>query len=151
MKNRTIVKAIAVALLTGSVGLAAAADTTTLAASASVQGICKFSAASTPLSFGSINPSTATDATAAASVLYKCTKGTASTGVTATGGLSRTMTSGANNLPYTLALSGGTQTGTGFGSGNDLTLAVTGTVAVADFQNATAGSYSENVTLNILP
>jgi hypothetical protein len=61
------------------------------------------------------------------------------------------MLSGANPLPYTLGFAGGTQTGNGFGAGQDLTLVVTGTIAVADFQNAFAGAYTENVTLNITP
>lgn len=147
----TSLKAIVVASLACAAGLVAAGGTTTLAVTANVSGVCKFSAASTPLSFGTIDPSGTTDATVSASVVYRCTKDTPSTGITASGGTSRTMT-GAGNLPYTLAITGGTGTGTGFGTGgSDLTATVTGTIAATDYQTAAAGSYSESVTLNIAP
>jgi hypothetical protein len=157
MKNyRTTLKTVSAVLLACNAGFAAAADTQTLAVTATVSGICKFSAASTPLAFGAIDPTSGSNATVSANVKYKCTKGTASAGVTATGGLTRTMTGVAplaatDTLAYALAISGDTQTGTGFGSGQDLTLAVTGTITPTQFQNAAAGSYSENVTLNITP
>ncbi len=147
----TSLKAIVVASLACAAGIAAASDSTTLAVSATVSAKCKFSALSTPLAFGTIDPSLGTDATVSASVLYRCTKGTLSTGITASGGTSRTMT-GAGNLPYTLAITGGTGTGTGFGAGgSDLTATVTGTISATDYQTAAAGSYSESVTLNITP
>ena len=157
MKNsHTVLKLVAAALLTCTAGLAAAAGSQTLAVTASVQGICKFSAASTPLAFGAIDPSLTTDKTMTANVLYKCTKGTASAGVTlATGGLNRTMTSTtagvADTLGYTLSLTGGTQTGAGFGATGDLTLVVLGTITALQYQNASAANYAETVTLNITP
>lgn len=146
-------KALLIAAVTASSGLASAAGSTTLAVTATVIATCKFSATSTPLAFGNIDPSATGNATASASVLYKCTKGTPSAGVTATGGLSRNMVGSVATdlLPYTLALTGGTQTGTGFGTGQDLTLAVAGTITPAQFQNAQVGAYTENVTLNITP
>lgn len=147
----TLAKVACAALLASTAGIAAAADSTTLAVTATVSGICKFSATSTPLSFGTVDPSLTVDKVVTANVLYKCTKGTASAGVTATGGTSRTMASGALTLPYTLGFSGGTATGTGFGAGQDLTLVVTGTITAAQYQNASAGAYTENVTLNITP
>lgn len=154
MKNyRAILKAVATVLLTCTVGYAAATDSQTLAASATVTPICKFSTTSTPLAFGSIDPSLSADKVVTANVLYKCTKGTASAGVTATGGLTRTMssTTPVDTMAYTLALSGDTQTGTGFGSGKDLTMVVTGTITALQYQNVSAATYSENVTLNITP
>lgn len=148
-----LAKAIAIVAATAGCGLASAAGSTNLAVTASVTGTCKFSAASTPLAFGAIDPSSVVNAGATASVLYKCTKNTVSLGVTATGGLTRNMTGPlvTDLLPYTLALAGDTGTGTGFGAGQDLTLAVTGTITPAQFQNAAVGAYSENVTLNITP
>ena len=146
----TSLKAIVVASLACAAGIAAASDSTTLAVSATVSAKCKFSAASTPLAFGTIDPSLATDATATAAVKYKCTKSTVSGGITGTGG-SHTMTSGSDTLAYTLAIAGDVGTGLGFGSGTDLTATVTGTITVAQYQNAAAGSYTENVTLNITP
>lgn len=152
----TSLKALVVASLAFTAGLAVAADTQTLAVTASVTGMCKFSAASTPLAFGAIDPSLATDKTMTANVLYKCTKGTTSAGVTATGGLDRNMTGispllTTDKLAYKLAFAGDTQAGLGFGTGNDRTLVVTGTITPAQFNGAAAGSYSENVTLNITP
>lgn len=149
-------KALVVASLAFTAGLAAAADSQTLAVTASVTSMCKFSAASTPLAFGAIDPSLASDKTVTANVLYKCTKGTPSAGVTTTGGLTRNMTGvsplvNADTLAYTLAFTGGTQVGAGFGAGNDRTLVVTGTITPAQYNDAAAGSYSENVTLNITP
>lgn len=151
--HRFIAKAVAAVLLTFTAGLAAAAGSTALAVSATVSGICTFSAVSTPLAFGTIDPSLSTNKVVTANVLYKCTKGTASLGVSATGGLTRTMSSTVpvDTMAYTLALSGGTQTGTGFGAGNDLTLVVTGTITALQYQNVSAAAYSENVTLNITP
>ena len=153
MKSQTtLLKVVCAALLASSAGFAAAADSTTLAVTATVTGLCKFSATSTPLAFGAVDPSLTVDKVVTANVLYKCTKGTASAGVTATGGTARTMTGpAASTMGYTLGFSGGTSTGTGFGSGQDLTLVVTGTITAAQYQNATAGAYSENVTLNITP
>ncbi|MGH8832118.1 MAG: hypothetical protein ACREXV_13660 [Polaromonas sp.] len=153
MKNhRAILKAVSAVLLACTAGFAAAADSQTLAVTATVSGICKFSVASTPLAFGTIDPSLSTDKVVTANVLYKCTKGTASAGVTATGGTSRTMAGpSSDTMSYTLGFSGDTSTGTGFGSGQDLTLVVTGTITAANYQNKTAGAYSENVTLNITP
>jgi hypothetical protein len=148
----TSLKAVVIATLTCAAGLAAAADSQTLAVSATVSAMCKFSVASTPLAFGAIDPSLTTDATMTANVLYKCSKGTPSTGVNAAGGATRSMTGpGASTMAYTLGFSGDTQTGKGFGSGQDLTLVVTGTITAAAYQNASAGAYSENVTLNITP
>jgi hypothetical protein len=146
-------KALVVASLACAAGFAAAADTQTLAVTASVTGMCRFSAASTPLAFGAIDPSLATDKTVTANVLYKCTKGTTSAGVTATGGLTRTMTGvvPANTLAYALAFTGDTQVGLGFGTGNDRTLVVTGTITAAQYNNVAADTYSESVTLNITP
>lgn len=153
MRLNQIAKSLAFTLLIGASGLAAASGSQTLAVTATVDAICKFSAASTPLAFGTIDPSLSADKVVTANVLYKCSKGTAAAGVTATGGLTRSMTdSGGKTLAYTLSFTGDTQTGKGFGAGNDLTLVVTGTITAAQYQDATASTtYAENVTLNITP
>jgi spore coat protein U-like protein len=54
-------------------------------------------------------------------------------------------------MVYSLTLSGDTQTGTGFGAAQDKTLNISGTILVADLQNATAGTYDDQVTLTITP
>jgi len=152
--HRAYLKAIPAAILICASGLASAADSTSLAVSATIIGTCKFSAASTPLAFGgAIDPSGSATLSPTASVLYKCTKNTASLGITGTAGAHTMNTTPANATPlsYTLAISGDTSTGLGFGAGNDLTATVTGTMTQAQYQNAIAGSYSDTVTLNITP
>lgn len=150
--HRAILKAIPAALLACSCGFAAAADSTTLAVSASIQAVCKFNTTSYALGFGSINPSGGSNATATANVTYKCTNGTTPSGIAPTsGGLSRTMTDGGtNSLAYTLSL-GAIAAGSGFGSGETKTVVVSGTITPTQFQNAVAASYTENVTLDITP
>ena len=143
-------KTIVVASLACAAGLATAAGSTTLAVTASVNGVCKFSAITQPLAFGAIDPSLTTDVTASASVLYKCTNKTTSLGITAPAG-QRTMLSGTDTLLYTLAITGDKSQGLGFGTGKDLTATVNGTITAAQYQNAAVGSYTENVTLNITP
>lgn len=152
--HRAILKAIPAALLVCACGVAAAAGSTTLAVSATIIGTCKFVAASTPLAFGgAIDPSSGSTLSPTASVLYQCTKNTASLGITGVAGAHTMNTTPANTTPlsYTLAISGDTSPGQGFGAGTNLTATVTGTMTPAQFQNAIAGSYTDNVTLNITP
>lgn len=146
-------KAVVVATLTCAAGLAAAADTQTLAVSATVTATCKFSATSTTLAFGTIDPSTiAVDKVVTANVVYKCTNKTASLGITGvTGPLS--MSNGTDSLAFALAIADDKSTGKGFvpGTATNLTAVVTGTLAVADIQAAAAGAYTKDVTLSITP
>lgn len=160
MKNHIILKAIAVALLTGTVGLAAALDTQNLTVSASVSGVCKFTAGTPTLDFGAIDPSgTAAIPATASAVSYKCTKGTLATGVTANDGLNVSGTTkrmkgpgAADFIPYTLTISGGTATGDGFGTGSTTKpVTITGSIAAGDYQNATAGAYTDTIVLSINP
>ncbi|MGE0498144.1 MAG: spore coat protein U domain-containing protein [Ramlibacter sp.] len=150
-------KALAVAMVASSPLLVAAADTQNLNVTATVTGKCKFTSSVQTFGFGALDPSAAVLTNGAgAAVTYKCTKGTASAGVTAGNGSnfsggSRRMTNGTDFIPYSLTLSGGTQTGLGFGSGNDLNLTLAGSVAAADYENASAGSYSDTVLLSISP
>jgi spore coat protein U-like protein len=158
MKKRLVVLAMVLGLVLGLTGVAIASGDATLTVSATVNGTCKFSAGSATLAFGAIDPSNTSAATATTSITYKCTKGTAATGVTAgdglhlSGGSKRVALPGdADFMTYTLTLTGGTQTGTGFGAAQDKTLTIDGTIAVADFQNATAGAYTDQVVLTINP
>jgi spore coat protein U-like protein len=146
------------AALLGAASLAAsAADTQNLSVSATVQALCKFSSAVQTVSFGTLNPSAPVLVNGSgAAVTYKCTKGTAAAGVTAGNGNnfasgSRRMTNGTDFIPYTLALSGDTQTGLGFGAAGNLSLTVGGTVAGADYQDVSAGNYTDTVLLTITP
>ena len=153
-------KLLAVALISAglvSPAAMAASTTHTLAVSATVVGNCKFNTAGpTTLAFGSIDPSAAAPATATASVTFRCTTGTTSSmtsddGLYDVAGAPRMKDAGTNYLPYSIGLVGTAQAGTGHGAGQDKTLTVNGTVAVADFQNAAAGAYADTVTLTIAP
>lgn len=147
-----VVAALVVALAAG----AALADTQSLSVTASVTGVCKFNSGQTPvLAFGAIDPSGTTNATASASVLYRCTTGTAATvssAVTGARTLTGTGTAAGDTMNYSLAFtSGASGTGAGFGAGKDLTLVVGGTITPANYQNKTVGSYSDSVTLTVTP
>ena len=69
----------------------------------------------------------------------------------ATGSLTGTMKNGANAINYTLVFNNNI-TGLGFGSGKDVLILVSGSVAQADAENAVyllIGSYTDTVTLTI--
>jgi spore coat protein U-like protein len=68
-----------------------------------------------------------------------------------TGTLNGAMTNGGNSVNYTLVFNN-TITGQGFGSGKDVPILVSGSVAQADAENAVylpAGVYTDTVTLTI--
>jgi spore coat protein U-like protein len=155
--HRAILKAIPAVLLVCASGFAAAADTQNLTVSGTVSGVCRFSSLAQTLSFGgAIDPNAAGPINGAgAAVKYKCTKGTTATGVTAGNGLnfsgSRRMGNGADFIPYTLTISDDLQVGLGFGAGNDLDLTVAGQIVKADYENVSAGAYSDTVLLTLTP
>ncbi|MEK6806403.1 MAG: spore coat protein U domain-containing protein [Pseudomonadota bacterium] len=138
----------------------AASSTHDLAVSAQINGNCKFNGAGpTALTLANsgalIDTSLATDATGSATVPFRCTKGTTSA-ISAGNGLhfaggSRNVDSGTETMAYSLALSDDAQVGTGHGAGQDLTLTVDGTIAFANHQNASAGTYTDTVVLTITP
>lgn len=158
MKSKLLALALVSAGLVSSSAVMAASTTHVLSVSAAVTGNCRFNTAGpTALAFGAIDPSTLVPATATASVTFRCSTGTTSS-MTSDDGLNETgvgaprMFDGTNYLPYTMALVGSAQLGTGHGAGQDKTLTVNGSVAVADFQNATASAgYVDTVTLTIAP
>jgi spore coat protein U-like protein len=137
------------------------ADTYSLSVSATVQGVCKFTqAAGQTLTFannvtGGIDPSLATNATANATVTYKCTNGTAPSAFTGTGthdlAGNKRVVNGVNAMVYTVSLTGG-GAGDGFGPGStNKTLTVAGTIDPTQFQGAPAGTYTDTLTLTIAP
>ena len=149
-----VAKAAAAAILTLAAGFAAA-DTQSLAVSASVKAVCKFNSGQTPaLAFGEIDPSLSGDKTATANVLYRCTNGTSAsvTDVTGPRNMSGSGTAAGEMMAYTLAFdSGASGTGSGFGSGKDITLAVSGKITATQYENAMVGSYADTVTLTVTP
>lgn len=155
MNKRILVLGAALAVL-GPVAVMAASTTHTLDVSATVQGNCRFNdAGPTALAFGSIDPTDTTDATATASLAFRCTSGTTSSlavaGANDAGGV-HYVSDGTDSMAYSVDFAGSdAQVGSGHGAAGDKTLAVTGTIAVADFQNAPASTYSDVLTLTISP
>ena len=155
--HRALLKTVLAALAACSAGLAAA-DTQDLTVSATISATCKFSSSAQTLSFGTVDPSgTSAISASGAAVKYKCTNGTSAAGVTHDGGSHnsggpRMANAGSGEfIPYTLTISNGTQTGTGFGAGQDKNLTVDGSISASNFQNVSAGAYSDTVVLTISP
>ena len=140
---------------------APAADSYSLIVTATVQGICKFTQASgqtltfTNNASGGIDPSVAANATANATIAYKCTSGTAPSTFTGVGandtGGNHVVKNGTNSMIYTVTLTGG-GAGDGFGAGStNKTVAVAGTILPAQFQSAAAGTYTDTLVVTIAP
>ena len=163
-KYMVILAAISFVVMTG--GAYAATTTQTVGASATISKICANGTNGT-LAFGSIDPSGGSTVSATgASLAYKCSKGTtfSVTGISGPNGETATTCSAspctfvgimkstgtpADTLGYTLSIttySG--YTGTGFGA--SVAIPFTGTITVAQFQNAAPhADYVETVTITI--
>lgn len=150
--KKFLMAAIAVAAV-AMAGTAVAADTTTVGVTATVAGNCKF------LSGGSIayalDPATGGNATGTVTQpTFWCTKASTYTitdpgGQYDSGGSKRMKHAMLNEfIPYTFTF---TATGTGAGKGTTLNMDLASTVAEADYINASAGNYSDSVTLTINP
>lgn len=161
MKTKLIVLALAASGALVSGPAFSASTTHTLTVSAQVQGVCKFNTAGpTTLTVetgaGVIDPSAAGPATGAANVTFRCTTGTTSAitgdnGLNFSGGSRRVKNGVANFMNYSFTLTNAAQVGTGHGAGQDKTVAVNASIIAADYQNATAGAYTDTVTLTITP
>lgn len=137
----------------------AAADTLSMAVSATVVGTCKL--VSVPaLPFGTLDQVAAPDLDpAAVNVTYRCTKNTAPATFTVgasntgsfTGSLSNTTTPG-DTIAYTITWTAPTTGGTGLGTGiTPVNVPLSGHMLGASYQNVTAGSYSQSVAVVITP
>ena len=139
---------------------AIAADSYSLSVSATVLGRCTFTQAAGQTltltnTLGGIDPSSGTNATGNATITYKCTRGqapsfTANLGANEGGTGSNRVTDGTGFMAYTLGLTPG-GAGTGFGAAENKTLTVAGTILPAQFQNASVGTYTDTVTINVTP
>lgn len=149
--KKTLLTLAAFAAFSGS---AFAADTQAVGVSANVSGNCKFTAAA-PVAFGNLDPAAAGTVTAAGSVTFWCTKGTsytlaANNGSNALVAQKRMKGPGATDfIPYTLVLAA--TSGTGAGKTAPITVAANGSVDSAAFQDASAGAYTDSVTVNVTP
>lgn len=150
-----IAKAVTLTAIAAASGISAA-DTQNLTLSATVTAQCKFTSTATNMGFGSVDPSSAgpVPGVLGNSVTYRCTKGHTPGTVSAGVGLNLTnrmkhATLG-EYIPYTLTVTPA-PAGTGFGSGQDVTLPVVASITATDYQNASAGAYSDTVVLTVSP
>ena len=135
-----------------------AGDDATVNVTATVVGTCLFEPISptTTLNFGNLDPSVGSDVTANTSLEFWCTKNATYT-VTDDDGLHETV-SNQNRMkhatfleyiPYSFSYT--PTSGTGAGKGTSITLNISGTVRGSNYINASAGSYSDTVTMTISP
>jgi hypothetical protein len=147
--NRNVLKAVAAAMLSLTAGYVGATGQQDLTVTATVSTICRFTTGSAiTVDFGTIDPSNTGAKTQPVSVPYKCTKGTTAPAITIVSGAT-TMVNGTDAT--TLAYSLGTWTtaaGAGFAAAAT-NATTTATLAQADYQAATAGSYTGTATLEI--
>jgi spore coat protein U-like protein len=136
-------------------GPALAVSTNTISVSASVSPTCKFSSGTSTLNFGTLDPTSAANATASASTTFWCTKGATysvsnDNGLHSSGSTIRMQNSTdlTQFMPYTLAY---TNSGTGLGKNTPVTLNVTGTILNSDYVDAAAGNYADSVVLTVTP
>jgi hypothetical protein len=149
MTQTRIAKAAAALILTSIAGLATAAGTQQIDVSATVNTVCKFTTGSAlSLTFNAIDPSAAGPATKSVDVPFQCTKGTADTSVTVTGGGS-SLVNGSDSMAYSMTV-GAIPTGTGFsGSAAATKVTVTGSIPATSYADAKALTYTDTVTLTI--
>jgi spore coat protein U-like protein len=157
---KRIILIVAIAMIAFS-GMAMAGDTANVSVTANIVGTCKFGTGGglhggniATLAFGELDPLSTSDVSATTTYQYWCTRGTVAA-TTADNGSnfsgSRRMAGGSPAwfIPYSFILSGHTQTGAG--PSNPLTATITGSIANADYINASAGSYTDTVLLTITP
>jgi spore coat protein U-like protein len=149
-KNNLIAASLAALLVAGN---AMAADSHTITVNATVTGTCKFNAASSTLNM-TLDPTAASTVTQTASVLYRCSKGTAPSFALASGSTSSAtggnLANGAESIPYTFSSTAG-GAGTGLGAGNDKTLSVSVSVNQANAANVTPAVYTDSITITLTP
>jgi len=150
-KSMTVFIALAVIAASSA---AWALDTNTLTVTASVVGTCKFSAATSTLNFGALDPSTPVAVNGSTSPQFWCTKGvttdvvTADLGGNAVAGVRQMKdTAGTDIIPYSLTLI--PDGNPNAGPGSPRTLNITGTIPASSYSGVTASTYSDTVVLTI--
>lgn len=121
---------------------------------------CGFQAKGLSMNFGSLDPSSGANVTRAisAATLNANRAGDCAPGQTMVvsggngqnfGGGSRRMSNGTSFIRYSLALPTAGQSGPG--NGNYIAFTFNGTVLGTDYENASAGSYSDTVVITVSP
>lgn len=121
---------------------------------------CRFDTTNLVLDFGTIDPGSASDATASVGGTVTCNGGPSSTvtlafslgsGTYSTGAGARSMrhaTDVTEFLPYALGITPSSAT---IGKNGSLAFTLNGTIAPSQFQNVMAGSYADRVTISVAP
>lgn len=126
-----------------------AAGTATVDVTATVVGSCVFTTANATLAFPPLDASVVAPVNGATGLDFQCAAGVSYTISDDTAGapaMTSTTLVPAQNIPYSLSYAA-----TGLATGASQTLAVTGTVAYADFQNAWVDAYTDTVVFTINP
>jgi spore coat protein U-like protein len=145
-----------------------AGDNATVNVTAEVKGTCKFLSGAT-LDFGDLDPSSGADKDATTSLTFWCTKGATYT-ITDNNGANRSGTTHrmkhatlTEYIPYNFCYNStgpastpcttdtASDSGTGQGKNTSITLNISGTVVGSNYVDASAGSYSDTVTMTISP
>lgn len=132
-----------------------AADTGTVNINANVVGTCKFTTSTANINV-SLDPSVGGTVNGSGSLVFWCTKNASYT-VTDDDGLyetganaNRVFNSAASEyIPYTFSYN--PTSGTGSGPVSPITLNITASFAQTDYENASAGSYTDTVTITVNP
>jgi hypothetical protein len=147
--------------MTASIGYAANSSSVSVTATVVSNGSCSFTTSTSALNFGNLDLSNPVDVTTTTSVLFRCFRwfvfpvtyfisdddGLYETGPNANRMRHTSVTT--EYLPYNFTLN--PQSGTVTGNWANHTLTITGTVRGVDYQDATAGNYSDRVVISIEP
>ena len=151
--KRWLVLTMVFGLVCGLAGVVMAGGTATVAVSGNVVGTCKFNSGGS-ISF-TLDPATGGDVNGTVTQPeFWCTKN-ATYAISDDNGLNESGTTHrmkhlteADLIPYTFTY---TASGPGGGKSSPITMNIASTVVEADYVNASAGSYSDTVTLTITP
>ena len=153
-------KAVLAAACVGTLvfaGSAFASGTQTLTPTGNVPATCVFTAGPYSMPFGTLTPGGTSAVTQTTTVSYQCTNGTAASSIkvnSAASPVSVTManTTDATTLPVGLVWTVPTAKGVGIGSSlSSITMDIHGSIAAADINTATAGSYTAVYNIDLLP
>ncbi|HYD75651.1 spore coat protein U domain-containing protein [Ramlibacter sp.] len=157
MSSRTLSRWIAAAALSSCSLLSWASDTATMTVTATVVGVCKLVSVPT-LDFGTLNQATAPVVNPpAVNVTYRCTKGTPpgsfKVGTLTSGPFNGVLSNGTDTITYTINWTPPTTAGSGLGSGvTPIDVPLIGSMpGGANYQNVSAGTYTQSVPIEISP
>jgi spore coat protein U-like protein len=147
MKRFMMVLMVVILIAAASSAMAAGSITPQVNVAGTVTGKCDIVTAPGAMDF-TIDPSSAGPFTAnvTASPVIKCTKSHPYT-VACSSANAYNLINGSDSIPYTFTCPAG-GSGAGYGSGNDITMAIGGSVSTG-FADAPVGIYSDLVTITV--